>query len=441
MIERLERLIFYALIVLLPVQLGIHFWPQFAFINGIRVDYLSPTLYVSDTFILILFLFFIFKIFKKKIKIVVSKEYIFSIIVFLGAIIILFFAAKSPMAHLFVFLKMLEFIFLGTFVAKTFTKSDIPFFIDAISVGSVVSCTLAIWQFVNQSSVGGFWYFLGERSFTKFSTGIALVNFNGTNLLRPYASFAHPNILAFFLLTVVVFVSMRTAWEKGIEKVFLFLVLLLSVGTLLLTFSRTAIFCLIIFWLFYVFNLIKKKKPLYLVLFFLTAVVIYLLYFPARFFKPEILLTDLFYRRDLFLIAYDTFIKNPYLGVGLGNFYIHESFYQKIISPTLLQPVHNIYVLFIVELGIIPFVLIVQIIIDSVRNVFKKIKKSKKEIKDFYLSTFIIFISFLFVGFFDHFLITLQQGELLLAVIIGLSWSNLKIKALASEKEARGADR
>jgi len=39
------------IILFLPTQLGLHFWPEFSRAAGIKVDYLSPTLYFIDILI------------------------------------------------------------------------------------------------------------------------------------------------------------------------------------------------------------------------------------------------------------------------------------------------------------------------------------------------------------------------------------------------------
>src|SRR6266704_691714 len=52
----MENLLFSLLILFLPTQFGKHFWPSFSIIQGIRVDYLSPTLYFTDILIILLFL-------------------------------------------------------------------------------------------------------------------------------------------------------------------------------------------------------------------------------------------------------------------------------------------------------------------------------------------------------------------------------------------------
>ena len=57
---KIPNLLFYLLILFLPTQFGKHFFPAFSFVSGVRVDYLSPTLYLTDILVLFLFIFWIF---------------------------------------------------------------------------------------------------------------------------------------------------------------------------------------------------------------------------------------------------------------------------------------------------------------------------------------------------------------------------------------------
>ena len=50
---KLYQLLFSLLILLLPTQLGRHFWPSYSFVFGLKVDYLSPTLYLTDIFLVL----------------------------------------------------------------------------------------------------------------------------------------------------------------------------------------------------------------------------------------------------------------------------------------------------------------------------------------------------------------------------------------------------
>ena len=55
-LEALEKILLFLFVLLIPTQLGKHFWPEWSRVVGIRVDYLSPTLYFLDLVWLGLFL-------------------------------------------------------------------------------------------------------------------------------------------------------------------------------------------------------------------------------------------------------------------------------------------------------------------------------------------------------------------------------------------------
>ena len=42
------RAYFILLIIFLPTQLGYHFWPEYTRVFGLRIDYLAPTIYLTD---------------------------------------------------------------------------------------------------------------------------------------------------------------------------------------------------------------------------------------------------------------------------------------------------------------------------------------------------------------------------------------------------------
>jgi hypothetical protein len=54
---KLHQKIFWLLIFLLPVQLGRHFWPDFSFVLGLKIDYLAPTVYLTDLLVLLILVF------------------------------------------------------------------------------------------------------------------------------------------------------------------------------------------------------------------------------------------------------------------------------------------------------------------------------------------------------------------------------------------------
>src|ERR1035437_10261792 len=58
----LSAIFFYLLVLFLPTQLGKHFWPNFSYVYGIRIDYLSPTLYFTDLLVIGLILFWVLEV-------------------------------------------------------------------------------------------------------------------------------------------------------------------------------------------------------------------------------------------------------------------------------------------------------------------------------------------------------------------------------------------
>src|SRR3989344_1107435 len=52
--NRLENVLYFLVILLLPTQLGKHFWPGFTKVFSLPIDYLSPTIYLWDILVICL---------------------------------------------------------------------------------------------------------------------------------------------------------------------------------------------------------------------------------------------------------------------------------------------------------------------------------------------------------------------------------------------------
>ncbi|MBI3069719.1 MAG: hypothetical protein HYY87_00240, partial [Candidatus Levybacteria bacterium] len=191
--QTIERIIFYLVLLFLPTQLGRHFWPEFSHVLGVRVDYLSPTLYLSDILVVFLLLFsFGRKVYKKSLnfkfqfrfnRIQISNfkfaQWLFLFFTLLLIIGIL--RAKNPMAGWYGLLKFFEFFFFGLYVVKqkiSFAKIALVF-----SLGVIFESFLAIAQYFQKGSMGGLFYFFGERAFTSQTPGIANASINGELML------------------------------------------------------------------------------------------------------------------------------------------------------------------------------------------------------------------------------------------------------------------
>ena len=336
-LTKAESVLFYLLLLFLPTQLGKHFWPEFSIVAGLRVDYLSPTLYVTDILITLLLISWLFSQGKKRVK---QVPVTFFIGVFLFFVLNILFS-QNEVNGWYHLLKIVEFSFLSFYIATmvqtTAMVKKIFFF---LAIGVIFQSLLAVGQFFNQASLNGPFYWLGERFFTGTTVGIANASINGELLLRPYGTFPHPNVLAGFLvisLTALLYTYplKKTSVEKG---VWICALLVGSVG-LLLTLSRIP---LVIWASVLVIVLLRKRKN---VLFFIALAFLCLFFTPAgqRLQQTTVLEESFTQRQQLMEQSVQMFLSSPLLGVGIGNFLPTLVTLPSNTSDYLLQPVHSIF--------------------------------------------------------------------------------------------------
>jgi O-antigen ligase len=94
--------------------------------------------------------------------------------------------------------------------------------------------------------------------------------------------------------------------------------------------------------------------------------------------------------------------KNPVFGIGVNNFFNNLTVPKEQTDLSFVQPVHNIFLLVFSETGIIGFCFFVYLFYKVLRKVFYR---------------------FIFLGFFDHYFLTIQQGQILLSIIFGTALS------------------
>ena len=447
---RIESLIFYLFILLLPTQICKHFWPPFSQVLGVRVDYLSPALYITDLLVLILFIFWIKrKIFNLVIParpsvipaplfVIPAKagipsshqntktKTLLSLLIIFPYLLFTILLSGHLFPGLYQLVKVIELFFLGFYIAERVkTKNELSLIIMIASIGVIGESLLAIAQYIHQSSLNGLFYFLGERRFTSSTPGIANASINGQLILRPYATFPHPNALAGYLLCMLIMIFLVSDNKKdNIKKIIKTLALLLGQIALLLTLSRTAI----LLWMILLSSVLvvkiknstKKKLPVALTaLLVLILVFSFLAYTPALTRLEETTLTEQAFtqRIDLTKNALTLIAVHPLFGVGLGNYLPAVAVIQKPLSTLYIQPVHNIFLLLLSEIGIIGLLSVLAFLFKTYQRLKNPPTNNIKKILLIVLSVILI------LGLFDHYWLTLQQNQLLLTVILGLSWA------------------
>jgi hypothetical protein len=419
-IQRLHQRLFFLLLVLLPTQLGLHFWPQWAHLLGRRIDYLSPTLYVTDVLTIFVLLSWFVERFprimnhelgimrKMRRKLSLSSFIIHNSLFTLLILFVVFniWFATSPWVAVYKWVKVAEFVGLGWYIIKT--RPDLSWVTFPLSIGVLYSSVLAITQFILQHSVGGPLWLLGERSFTVTTPGVARLDVPQL-LLRPYATFPHPNVLGGFLAVLLPVMMHNTKRKK------LYDLLTITVGLLALciTFSRSA-------WIVggvaialssarimnYEFRIMKKALFAGFVLF----IILYSLFMIQG--SLTIQRTDESFERRIELnqAAIRIWQHSPLVGAGLGNFLVELPKFTDAREVNFLQPTHNIYLLLLSETGMVGLVLFLWLVWRGILGNADNKGNMRR----------ISLIVLLVLGLVDHYPVTLQQGQLLLTVVIGL---------------------
>ncbi|MFA5129149.1 MAG: O-antigen ligase family protein [Patescibacteria group bacterium] len=348
-----------------------------------------------------------------KYKILNTKYFILSIFVVWSLISFLW--SDSKILSLYVWHWLAEVA--GLFLILRTVKLDVAKLMWAFVFSAVLQAGLGLWQFLSQSTFSFKW--LGMAFHNPAVPGTVVVETAVRRWLRAYGALPHPNMLAGFLAAAMFF-SFRL-YQKigyGVKKIFIPVIFsILSLG-LFATFSKSVILSfsvvLILSWLlFFIFKQSREFK-IDLLKFTLIFLIIAVIFF-AIFWEPvetRILGTERLEikstteRLSYFGEAWQLIKSHPVFGVGLGNYTlaVHNE-----INPNLqswdYQPVHNIYLLGLAELGIIGFILWLVLI-------FFVIKKLP-------ITNYQLPIIFLIIGFFDHYLWTLYFGVMLFWLALG----------------------
>jgi len=449
--SKLERILFYAFIFLIPFQ------ARMVLSWGYN-EWNSIFLYLTD-FLLIGFLFLWIK------RLICEKSDFFKftkwgksnflLIVFLLIAVVSLFVASNTEIGIYRFIKLLEFALVFLYIRTNYVggpTSHIRSGLFRVLIASgVFQAILAIFQFLNQQSLG--LRFVEAGFLNPNNPGVANFLFNGERIMRVYGSFPHPNVLAGFLLLCVF--AIYAIWLKK-EKISWLLIISygLLIFALFLTFSRVALTVfLVLSLIFFVIQFFKlrplphskkrmfeSKKLIKLFGLFLISCILCIIilspYLKARFFtismEEQALDLRFFYNKMAVTMIKD----KPLLGIGIGNFVWHSQNYQAFLRAAdkiaesvsgsedglpdwIYQPVHNIYLLIAAEIGLLGLVMFLLFIGSRLIGKIRSIRPIKT-IAQMSPMAF-VFIGFLIIGLTDHYFWTLQSGTLMFWLVLGLS--------------------
>lgn len=376
---------------LLPTQFGKHFFLPFSYLSGIRIDYLAPTVYAIDLLIVILAVYH-----RAHLRKTLQNVYL-QLFLFLVSITLWF--SYSREVALYQYVRLLEMIVIFSVVRSERRNGWL------LQLGLMCSMALELilsaMQVVTKSSVNGPFYYLGERMFSLSTIGIAKASMSGVELMRAYGTFSHPNSLGGFYLLLYTFVlfSSQRSWTRTLT---------LAVAPLLifLSFSKVAIlgFALITLKYFVVQNIFTKERCLVCI----GAKLLSLLIPVAIILRVVGDPLSAAIRMQLMNNAMLLIQTHLSAGVGLGNYIIAQQFFPTLSIGSFGQPVHNIFLLLLAEVGIIPLLLLLWVAVPFLRQ----------NRKNYQLIACVFIVCF--TGLFDHYWITLIQNSALVATVFGL---------------------
>jgi len=443
-LKKLQQIIFYLLVFLIPSNLAKH-WPQdWSYVHGILIDYLIPTIYLTDLLILTLLgLWLLEKLVNREYYVLHSvmhrkkkslRPTLYWLLTITCLLLNILLAKNRPVA-VYKWIKVLEFGLLIYYISskgRSRSAGKNKTFIKVLSLSVIWQSVLAIGQWLKQGSIFGYW-FLGEQPFNTSTLAIKKISLLGQIKVLPMGTFPHSNVLAGFLVISLLLILLQFNGDR--RSIVVISALILGMATLGLTFSFPAWIGFIGGMAYYVGSrkycvlrsvLRRKNKSLrptyywllttgYLLLAIILLGVIWGL---GGIGKME---ASSFSRRmELNKIAWKMWQSSPIFGVGLNNFVPRmEEFGQVVANYRFLQPVHNIFLLVLSEMGIVGLMGFGWLILKLVSREYCVLRRAEKPLHPTYY--WLLTIVILLLGSFDHYWLTIQQGMLVLSTVLALS--------------------
>lgn len=428
--KKIEAAIFYLLIFSIPFEVRVIVVQWTQPFN----EWMSASLYGTDVLIGLLFLFWVVR--RGKIN---WRKSDFALVGFFVVSLLSVFQALNKELAVYQLIKLAEFIGLYWYI-KVRAKEGLITVKNTMTViiaSGFFQAIVAIIQYLKQSNIG--LKYLGETVLGPNMPSVAVVIVNGEKFLRSYGTTLHPNVLAAFLFLAVYsfyflfFYKKIFTKTKGMNLGSLIIYALLVLG-LLFTFSRVAIFL----WLlgaaagsglvFFIKRFKDLSKEILPSLKFMILTTVIILAVFSFLFYPQVISRLNFSGQDQAVSLRLWYagqgvgaLKADFLlGNGIGNFVPYLVSVQKNIPFWQYQPVHNIFLLIGSETGILGLAVFLAFLFLLSKEYFRKTGFAKL----YHFSFFLVFGSFLVMGFFDHFLWTLQSGRLmfwLVAALISIS--------------------
>ncbi len=372
------------------------------YVNGMYTNYLVPTVSILDIGLILLLVSYLYEFGLKHTKIVLQRYRVYMVLflVFLLAQSMLKLSLVSLIGS-FRLVASLCVVLLLVDYFRMQKKTEIWKWVLLSSFLSVlIQGIIGVLQFSGGSSLG--LPFLGESQVVSGMQGSSFVTLNNEVFLRAYGTFPHPNILGGYLVMNVLLGTFLYSKRRGFYKILTISLIISSSIFVTFTFSRICILLVLLILCVTALSKLLTKKMFS--------------------FAPILLIGERFTnllsggdtswmdRVNLMKSSFNIIKNNWLFGTGLGNFTkaMEGDIPRTVNNVLLVQPVHNIFFLTVSELGVMGTLLYAlllgKILINNIRvmNVFK----------------WLVVLTFIIIGCFDHYLFSLPQGGIIASILL-----------------------
>jgi len=470
------------LIFLVPSNLFFAFPDGSEYVHGLRIDYLIPKLYLSDLIAGLLIVTLIVRqrtAVQTKIRLLFSSKRLRVWVLLCVGLTSIFtlrqVLSPVPLSSVAMLFRYCAGIVLLLLLTKTPDLIKKSYLLYALICTVLMQTAVALYQWSTQTSVFGY-QLLGEPNLS-IPLSLAKTVWQGRELILPYGTTAHPNVLAGVLAVYLVAIvhlrhSIHWRWSSGSLAI---LAVVLGGSALLLTQSVSGIMALVIGLSIVALQTRSKERfsPLYSIkasvfygVFVIGSIlVVQLLHFGAVMFPAN---DSIVRRAHLNSAAIQQFIQRPLVGSGLTIFTysLDKSLsYGEVIVP-FVQPAHNVFILLLGEVAVLGFAVLWslrQLLLhfdseldselgskpNSKPILQQKIHQDSQPKSQLHSHTWFsadiptLALMLLPIAWLDHYLITLQSGILLLVItpLLIMKVPQEKISVTALRKNGRGRRR
>ncbi len=432
-----------------------------AFLRGIKIDYLLPKIYLQDILLFCLAIYLLYsykhrlafhlkqKISRLKIaRIRHSKARTFSArltnlthclannltpILFMSLVLIvgLRTIATQQASSYAGFLQLVSATAFAYYLYKRFSfERLLKLARPPLVAAGIMQSTIGIYQYIFHKSLVGYILF-GEIDLS-LPGAIARESFFGALRTLPYGTLPHPNILAGFLgvTCIVAWLEIQLVRQRNKYLILKYLLLGLFLITALLTRSWVAVSgILLLFSSAYLTS--RYRMSLLFCLYSIITITYHLL--PKWSDYQSMIETgnqSIIRRVKLNQAGFSVLHDHFWLGTGLNQSLkpMHTT-YSMLTPADFIQPIHSIYLLWLVETGVIGGTLTGLVVLSlSKRTLNRHLIVDSTRSTSSAMNGSLWLIPLLFtawLGIFDHYILTIRQGQLLTALAIALALTSV----------------